>query len=323
VTPTSRRAISSVYTFGFLGEVPMQRFAFGIIGILGLLVLFLAGQNVRLAHRQRGLEEKVAALERQTSRSPAPKPPAERVADPATPAGSPEATARPHPAPSLSAPAASPASTGKPDAPGARTAQSQIYLTGVLANLNGLALDATRRVLAGRGAMGDDVLGLSESQKKVLDDLRKSRDLRTQTYRDQIQQIEDQTDLAIRQVLEPQQLAIYDGLANVQVELATAPVQAQDPPLPGGQRPGYLGVSVDNSNDAGATISQVLPNSTASALGLQVGDVILQFNGEPISSFADLSAKIRSTGEGTPVTLKVRREGSEFYSTGPLGTRPQ
>ena len=65
----------------------------------------------------------------------------------------------------------------------------------------------------------------------------------------------------------------------------------------------------------------MIPNTVASALGLQAGDVILEVNGEKIANSSALSAKLSGSGEGAPVSLKLRRGGSEFYQGAQLGAR--
>ncbi|MFZ7343136.1 Do family serine endopeptidase [Avibacterium volantium] len=59
----------------------------------------------------------------------------------------------------------------------------------------------------------------------------------------------------------------------------------------------------------GAFISEVLPDSAAEKAGLQAGDVITAINGQKLSSFAELRAKIATTGAGKNVELTYLRDG--------------
>ncbi|POY42590.1 serine peptidase [Avibacterium endocarditidis] len=58
----------------------------------------------------------------------------------------------------------------------------------------------------------------------------------------------------------------------------------------------------------GAFISEVLPDSAAEKAGLQAGDVITAINGQKLSSFAELRAKIATTGAGKNVELTYLRD---------------
>lgn len=59
----------------------------------------------------------------------------------------------------------------------------------------------------------------------------------------------------------------------------------------------------------GAFVSEVLPDSAAEKAGLQAGDVITAINGQKLSSFAELRAKIATTGAGKEVKLTYLRDG--------------
>jgi regulator of sigma E protease len=56
-------------------------------------------------------------------------------------------------------------------------------------------------------------------------------------------------------------------------------------------------------------VDGVLPDSAAQAAGLQPGDLVVEIDGSPISTFQDLQRTI-IYGGGAPVTLKVQRKGS-------------
>lgn len=59
----------------------------------------------------------------------------------------------------------------------------------------------------------------------------------------------------------------------------------------------------------GAFISEVLPDSAAEKAGLKAGDVIVAMNNQKITSFAELRAKIATSGSGKKITLTYLRDG--------------
>ncbi|CDF99724.1 Do family serine endopeptidase [Avibacterium paragallinarum] len=59
----------------------------------------------------------------------------------------------------------------------------------------------------------------------------------------------------------------------------------------------------------GAFVSEVLPDSAAEKAELRAGDVITAINGQKLSSFSELRAKIATTGAGQKVKLTYLRDG--------------
>jgi len=59
----------------------------------------------------------------------------------------------------------------------------------------------------------------------------------------------------------------------------------------------------------GALVAQVLPDSPAEKAGIQVGDVIVEFNGQAISKSSDLPPLVGATKVGGKVPVTVIREG--------------
>lgn len=59
----------------------------------------------------------------------------------------------------------------------------------------------------------------------------------------------------------------------------------------------------------GAFVSEVNPESAADKGGIEAGDIITRVNGNPISSFQELRAKIGSMGAGANVELTLLRKG--------------
>jgi len=68
----------------------------------------------------------------------------------------------------------------------------------------------------------------------------------------------------------------------------------------------YIGV--EGVRDApNAEIARVFDNSPAAKAGVEPGDVIVEFHGQPVDDFLDLSAAVRTTAPGQKVQLKVLR----------------
>jgi serine protease Do len=85
---------------------------------------------------------------------------------------------------------------------------------------------------------------------------------------------------------------------------------------------GWLGVLIQDMNTdlaesfgldrpRGALVSRVLPNSPSEKAGLQVGDVILTFNGVPIHTSTELPPLVGRANVDEPASLKILRNGKE------------
>jgi serine protease Do len=83
---------------------------------------------------------------------------------------------------------------------------------------------------------------------------------------------------------------------------------------------GFLGVEIQNltpdlaqafkvNNDQGALVSSVTPASAAAAAGLQSGDVIVEFNGQPVQDASQLKLQVAETGPGSTIPVVVMRNG--------------
>ncbi|GKV95974.1 serine endoprotease DegQ [Pectobacterium aroidearum] len=59
----------------------------------------------------------------------------------------------------------------------------------------------------------------------------------------------------------------------------------------------------------GAFVSEVLPKSAAAKAGIKAGDVLTTLDGKPISSFAELRAKVGTTAPGKTVKIGLLRDG--------------
>ena len=74
---------------------------------------------------------------------------------------------------------------------------------------------------------------------------------------------------------------------------------------------------LDNTN--GVLVAAVEPNSPAEKAGLQVGDVILGFNGTQVKSANELPRIVSAAKPGTAVTLDVWRNGTKREISATLG----
>lgn len=96
---------------------------------------------------------------------------------------------------------------------------------------------------------------------------------------------------------------------------------------------GWLGVVIQEVNrdlaesfgldkPAGALVAQVMPDGPAAKAGLQVGDVILSMNGQPIVMSADLPHLVGGLKAGAKASLEVVREGKRRTVEVTVGALP-
>jgi serine protease Do len=93
----------------------------------------------------------------------------------------------------------------------------------------------------------------------------------------------------------------------------------------GGQfLPGYLGVSITESQDgsAGAVITEIQPSTPAASSGLQLDDRVIRVDGAPIGDGDDLAAQIGGRQAGDVVQLTIVRDGEELTIDVELAERP-
>ena len=85
---------------------------------------------------------------------------------------------------------------------------------------------------------------------------------------------------------------------------------------------GYLGITIQDltpelaksfglKDTDGILIAQVMPDTPAEKAGLKQGDVIVEFNGEPVDNFAPFRNKIALTEPGTKIKITVLRDGKK------------
>ena len=83
---------------------------------------------------------------------------------------------------------------------------------------------------------------------------------------------------------------------------------------------GFLGVQIQNLSPGlaqafkvgttnGALVSNVTPSSPADAAGLKSGDVIIEFNGQPVANANQLKLRVAETAPGTTVPVEIERNG--------------
>ena len=96
-------------------------------------------------------------------------------------------------------------------------------------------------------------------------------------------------------------------------------------------RRGWLGVRIQNVDDAtaealglkggarGALVAGVDEKGPAKAAGIEVGDVIVKFNGTPVKASSDLPRIVASTPVGQKVDVAVVRKGDEVTKAVTLG----
>lgn len=82
----------------------------------------------------------------------------------------------------------------------------------------------------------------------------------------------------------------------------------------------YVGEGVRISEDEENPDAQpVTPDGPASEAGLQPGDIVLRFDGQPVTSPAELIVAVRARAPGESIELSVRRGEEEFEVTVELG----
>ena len=79
--------------------------------------------------------------------------------------------------------------------------------------------------------------------------------------------------------------------------------------IKGGELNADLAKAFNVSAQQGAFVSEVLPKSAAEKAGIRAGDIITAMNGQKISSFAEMRAKIATSGAGKEISLTYLRDG--------------
>ncbi len=82
----------------------------------------------------------------------------------------------------------------------------------------------------------------------------------------------------------------------------------------------YIGVQGDPASNL-AKIIEVYPGTPAQKAGIKIGDVILKFDGQPVTDFASLAALVGERDPGDKVKLQVRRDEQTVELELVIGTR--
>lgn len=102
-----------------------------------------------------------------------------------------------------------------------------------------------------------------------------------------------------------------------------APEKKKDPPPEKKPEPaGFLGVGV-GPVEGGLEVDIVVPDSSAAAYGIKVGDVIKQVNGKNTTSIEELRAALGGALAGAGAKVLLRRNGADITLNLVLGARGQ
>jgi len=113
------------------------------------------------------------------------------------------------------------------------------------------------------------------------------------------------------------------------LEPLTVTIKGDDKPTghPGsapesGSRRASLGTMPDFGFEGpGVRVQQVMPSSAAEAAGLIAGDVLIAFDGEPVTDLRGYSTLLKAKSPGDQVEVTVLRDGEETTVTATLGER--
>ena len=89
---------------------------------------------------------------------------------------------------------------------------------------------------------------------------------------------------------------------------------------------GLLGAKVSDAANAegsttvGGRLEEIVAGGAAEKAGLKAGDVVLKFNGFPVTDASDLTALVRTSAAGESVTIQVLRDGKVQDIAVTLGT---
>lgn len=110
------------------------------------------------------------------------------------------------------------------------------------------------------------------------------------------------------------------GAAIESIELADPRYRDIDPE----NRFGYLGrlALVADKDEKGCRVNVVGPGTPAEAAGVQVGDVIVELNGQKTPTPGDVLEVLRATKPEEKATIHVRRAGADKQLPATLGWRP-
>ena len=84
----------------------------------------------------------------------------------------------------------------------------------------------------------------------------------------------------------------------------------------------YLGIDAE-AEGAGMKVTKVYAGTSAEAIGLKIGDLVLAVEGRETRSKADLGRAIRSGRVGAPIGVRWTRDGKDSTAQATLGQRPE
>ena len=84
-----------------------------------------------------------------------------------------------------------------------------------------------------------------------------------------------------------------------------------------------LAEALGTSHERGAVVAQVIPGTPAEAAGIQIGDVIVEMNGEPVVGSSDLRNKVGLLRVGDAVRLTIERDGKSMTIELAVGERSE
>lgn len=108
--------------------------------------------------------------------------------------------------------------------------------------------------------------------------------------------------------------------------LLWGPVQgrggARPAPAVGAPGTAFLGVAGGDAPAGGVLLATIIQGSAAERHGLKEGDVIVEFKGAAIGSYADLVREVQKCGEGEEARVKLQRSGEAKEFLIKLAKRP-
>jgi putative serine protease PepD len=118
-----------------------------------------------------------------------------------------------------------------------------------------------------------------------------------------------------------------DGAQNIGFAIPIDKAKALADRLKTGQGPAptaFLGVSTTETEDgsAGALVVSMVSGGPAQRAGISVGDLIVTFDGKPVSGADTLSGLVQTRQPGDTVQVVVERDGSSRTMSVTLGTKP-